>query len=197
MGRLLFATSWSPSFNSGMTSASFQIVGKTDIKREQLTISVIVGRIHGRASFITFIVTLYGPGALFDGKECMILHIVVEDTVKKLNSSIWGITTVGGVCKRRPFSVTILLRCLCHASSHWSEEFVTFFGEDPVISSVNRLSYLFTWNTVPNCFPHWVPLLLLISLQSLFVDVKADAVKCTFTDRHSALDVFVMHYSAF
>ena len=71
-----------------MTSASFQIVGKTDIKREQLTISVIVGRIHGRASFITFIVTLYGPGALFDGKECMILHIVVEDTVKKLNSSI-------------------------------------------------------------------------------------------------------------
>ena len=161
MGRLLFATSWSPSFNSGMTSASFHIVGKTDVKREQLTISVIVaGRMHDRASFITFIGTLSVRGALFDGKECMILRIVVEDTAKKLNSSIWGITTVGGVCKRRPFSVTILLRCFCYGSSHWSEKFVTFFGEDPLISSVNRLSYLFTRNPVPNCLPHWVPLLI-------------------------------------
>ena len=71
-----------------MTSASFHIVGKTDVKREQLTISVIVGRMHDRASFITFIGTLSGPGALFDGKECMILRIVVEDTAKKFNSSI-------------------------------------------------------------------------------------------------------------
>ena len=71
-----------------MTSASFHIVGKTDVKREQLTISVIVGRMHDRASFITFIGTLSVRGALFDGKECMILRIVVEDTAKKLNSSI-------------------------------------------------------------------------------------------------------------
>ena len=28
-------------------------------------------------------------------------------------------------------------------------------------------------------------------------DVKPDDVECTFVDRHSPLDVFVMHYSAF
>ena len=52
-GRLLVAISGSPSFKSGMTSDSFQRLGKTDDIRERFTISLRIGKMHGRASLIT------------------------------------------------------------------------------------------------------------------------------------------------
>ena len=69
-GRLQLGISGSPSFKSGMTSDSFQHVGKTDDRREQFTISVSVGKIQGRASLITLMKTLSRPGALLDGNDC-------------------------------------------------------------------------------------------------------------------------------
>jgi len=55
---LLVAFSGSPSFKSGMTSDSFQQLGKTDDIRERFTISVRVGKMHGSMSLITAIETL-------------------------------------------------------------------------------------------------------------------------------------------
>ena len=69
-GRLFVAISGSPSFRSGITSDSFQRLGKTDDIKERFTISVNVGKMYGRASFITAIETLSYPGALLDGNDC-------------------------------------------------------------------------------------------------------------------------------
>ena len=49
-GRLFVVISGSPSFKSGITSDSFQRLGKTDDIRERFTISVNVGKMHGRAT---------------------------------------------------------------------------------------------------------------------------------------------------
>ena len=65
---------------TGITSASFHAFGNTDVRREQLTISVRVNKIYGRASLITLIDTLSRPGALFEGKESIILRISAGDT---------------------------------------------------------------------------------------------------------------------
>ena len=71
-GQLLFGISWSPSFPSGMTSAFFHAVGKTEKSKEQLTICVSIGRIQGRTSLITDIGTLSTPGALLEEKDITI-----------------------------------------------------------------------------------------------------------------------------
>ena len=42
MGLLLFACSWSPSFGIGVTSAVFHFDGKTHVRKDALTIDVIV-----------------------------------------------------------------------------------------------------------------------------------------------------------
>ena len=42
-GRLLFATSWSPSLRSGITSDIFQADGKTEVCNERFIMSVITG----------------------------------------------------------------------------------------------------------------------------------------------------------
>ena len=57
-GRLLLAMSWSPSFNNGTTSDFFQANRKTEVNKERLTITVRIGRIHGRASLSTDVDTL-------------------------------------------------------------------------------------------------------------------------------------------
>ena len=57
-GQLLLAILWSPSFNNGTTSDFFQADGKTEVNKERLTITVRIGRIHGRASLSTDVDTL-------------------------------------------------------------------------------------------------------------------------------------------
>ena len=42
MGLLLFGYSWSPSFGIGVTWAAFHFDGKTHVRRDSLTIDVIV-----------------------------------------------------------------------------------------------------------------------------------------------------------
>ena len=79
-GQLLVAISGSPSFKSGMTSDSCQRLGKTDDIRERFTISVRVGKMHGRASLITAMETLSRPGALLDGKDSTTLRTCPHDT---------------------------------------------------------------------------------------------------------------------
>ena len=78
--RLLVAISGSPSFKSGMTSDSFQRIGKTDDIREWFSISVIVGKMHCRAFLITATETLSRPGALLDGKDATTLRTCLHDT---------------------------------------------------------------------------------------------------------------------
>ena len=90
MGRLLFATSWSPSLSNGTTSAFFHAAGKTEDNNERFTMSVKVGRILGRASLITNIGILSYPGALLDGKDITILRISWLETARNWNSSDLG-----------------------------------------------------------------------------------------------------------
>jgi hypothetical protein len=68
-GRLLDATSRSPSFKSGMTSASFQTSGYVEDIRDLLIILVNGIRIVGNESFITRMWTMSGPGDLLVGME--------------------------------------------------------------------------------------------------------------------------------
>ena len=42
MGLLLFGCSWSPSFGIGVTSAVFHFDGKTHVRKDSLTIDIIV-----------------------------------------------------------------------------------------------------------------------------------------------------------
>ena len=51
-GRLSFVISRSPSFRSGITSASFQADGNAEVNKEWFGISVRIGRMAGRASFL-------------------------------------------------------------------------------------------------------------------------------------------------
>ena len=90
----------------------------------------------------------------------MILRIVVEDTTKKLNSTIGGITTVGGVCKRRPFYVSHLSAA---SAAPAPNEVKNSFN-----SCVDRLNYLPTWNTVPD-FPHCDPLLVVDLILKIYL----------------------------
>ena len=68
-GRLFDATSWSPSFNNGMTSAS-----------EQFIMSVRGPNITGRHSLITRGFILSGPGDLLDGMNKTIRWTSVQVT---------------------------------------------------------------------------------------------------------------------
>ena len=52
-----------------MTSDIFHAAGKTDINRDQFTMSVSTGRMQGSASLITDMVTLSNPGALLDEND--------------------------------------------------------------------------------------------------------------------------------
>ena len=89
--RLLFlACSASPSLGIGVTSAIFQVLGKVSETKELLMIIVIVGRIAGKQSFITRMVILSIPGALFDGIELMILSTCLFSTALNKNCSDTG-----------------------------------------------------------------------------------------------------------
>jgi hypothetical protein len=63
-----------------VTSDIFHAEGYTDVNREQLTISVNVESIIGKASLITLNDTLSIPGALLGGNEFTILWISYDDT---------------------------------------------------------------------------------------------------------------------
>ena len=60
-----------PSFGIGTISDSFHGEGTTDVKSELFMISVIIGKIAGRASFTTAICNLSFPGAfpVFEGND--------------------------------------------------------------------------------------------------------------------------------
>ena len=59
---------------------------------------VNVGKMQGSASLIiTFIDTLFGPGALFDGKESTVLGIFDGGTTWNENLSIWIVSTLKGI----------------------------------------------------------------------------------------------------
>ena len=100
LGRLLLAISWSPSFNYGTTSDFFQADGKTEVNKERLTITVRIGRIHGRASLSTDIDTLFWPEALFDGKDITIFRISLLETGWKQNLSTSEISLSGTMANR-------------------------------------------------------------------------------------------------
>ena len=58
-----------------MTSDIFHAAGKTDIDRDQFTMSVSTGRMQGSASLITDMVTLSNPGALLEENDITALRI--------------------------------------------------------------------------------------------------------------------------
>lgn len=99
-GRLLLAISWSPSFNNGTTSDFLQANRKTEVNKEWLTITVRIGRIHGRASLSTDVDTLSWPGALFEGKDITIFWISLLDTGWKQNLSASEISLSGATANR-------------------------------------------------------------------------------------------------
>jgi hypothetical protein len=53
IGRLLLASSWSPFFKIGITSALFHTVGKFSVVKDLLIMEVKDGRTTGRQSLIT------------------------------------------------------------------------------------------------------------------------------------------------
>lgn len=71
-GRLFGACSWSLSFSKGITSAFFHALGYVDVLREQLMISVGYN-MTDKQSLMTRILTLSGPGDLFEGID-RIMH---------------------------------------------------------------------------------------------------------------------------
>ena len=85
-GRLSDATSWSPSLRRGMTSARFHAVGKVDVLREQLIITVNGPRITG-IEFSDLALTLSGPCDLFRGNDKIIRLTSSQDTDLKLKRS--------------------------------------------------------------------------------------------------------------
>ena len=84
---LFDASSWFPSFNKGITSASFHAIGNEDDDSEQFMISVRGPRITGRLCLMTRILTLSLPGDLFDGIANMMFLISEQETGVKLNLS--------------------------------------------------------------------------------------------------------------
>ena len=85
-GRLSDATSWSPSLRRGMTSARFHAVGKVDVLREQLIITVNGPRITG-IEFSDLALTLSGTGDLFRGNDKIIRLTSSQDKDLKLKRS--------------------------------------------------------------------------------------------------------------
>ena len=69
-----------------MTSALFHAVGKVDVFREQLIISVNGPRITG-IEFSDLALTLSGPGDLFRGNDKIIRLTSSQDTDLKLKRS--------------------------------------------------------------------------------------------------------------
>ena len=79
----MFAIWSSTSLGRGTTSDVFQTDGKTDDNKERFAISVINGRIQGKASLMTDIAILSIPGALSDGKDITTLCTLLLDTLQK------------------------------------------------------------------------------------------------------------------
>ena len=83
MGRLLLATSRSPSFTWGNTSANFQTFGKQPTSRKLLVKPVTTERICGRHVLMIFMLTLSCQGALLDGIFIIVSFILVGETFLK------------------------------------------------------------------------------------------------------------------
>ena len=90
-GRLFDATSWSPFFRIGTTSAPFHAVGKEHVLRELLMVSVRGPRITGKLSLNIRAFSLSTPGDLFKGSEEMIRCTSSQVTALKLKSSLVGL----------------------------------------------------------------------------------------------------------
>ena len=129
-GRLLLAVSWSPSFNTGITTDSFRAEGKTDVKSDLFISSVRTGSITGRASLITLMCNLSIPGALFEGKDTMILRTSKVVTARNRNSSSWNSGLSWGVLIRwKSVNWSKPLRFSCSTRSHRSKELVELVGQ--------------------------------------------------------------------
>ena len=87
-GRLFEATSWSPSFKSGIISAIFQDSGKVEVVNELLIMSVNGPSMTGRQSLIIRMLILSGPGDLFDGIDVIMQCTSVHVTGVNLNNSV-------------------------------------------------------------------------------------------------------------
>ena len=91
IGRLFDATSWSPSFTMGITSATFQAVGNVHVVREQLIMFVSGPSITGRQSLRIREFILSGRGDLFNGREEITRRTSSLVTVLKEKRSSEGI----------------------------------------------------------------------------------------------------------
>ena len=72
IGRVLEGSSGSPDLRIGMTSANFHTWANVFKENEVLTRFVILASVIGKLSFNILVVTLSGPGALFDCKDLVI-----------------------------------------------------------------------------------------------------------------------------
>ena len=87
-GRLFEATSWSPSFKSGIVPAIFQDSGKVEVVNELLIMSVNGPSMTGRQSLIIRMLILVGPGDLFDGIVVIMHYTSMHVTGVNLNKSL-------------------------------------------------------------------------------------------------------------
>ena len=90
IGLLVLACSWSPSFGMGVTSAVFLIEGKVQVPSEVLMIEVIVGRIDGGPSLMTWTGILSFPGALLEDIDIIISSTCLHSVVQKVHCSDKG-----------------------------------------------------------------------------------------------------------
>ena len=100
-GRLSLGVSWSPYFNYGTTSDSFQ-VGNTEVKSDLFMSSLRTGSITGSTSFqyymyfVFVICTLSFPGALFEGPDWISFRTSTVVIARNLNSSQSSMMLLGG-----------------------------------------------------------------------------------------------------
>jgi hypothetical protein len=87
-GRLFAASSWSPSFKSGIISAIFQDSGYVEVVNELLMMPVNGPSMTWRQCLIIRMLILSGPGDLFDGIDVIMCWISVHVTGVNLNNSV-------------------------------------------------------------------------------------------------------------
>ena len=86
--RLFEATSWSPSFKSGIISTIFQDSGKVEVVNGLLIMSFNGPSMTGRQSLIISVLILSGRGDLFDGIVVVMHCTSVHVTGVNLNNSV-------------------------------------------------------------------------------------------------------------
>ena len=100
-GRLLFATSCSPSFGCGTTSLFFHASGNTELEKEWFIKSVSVGRMCSRQSLTTEMGTLSKSGALLVGVSKITFRTssgANDWKAKHPSSSLWACCEVSVTC---------------------------------------------------------------------------------------------------